>query len=216
MIRKFDLIVALYVFGLLTAELMGPKTFPVMMIGSFQLNASVAIFLMPLLFTLTDIVVEVLGKKRARSMVFSGLCAVALLIVFASLATHLPPSERFAPNETAYDQVFGASIRIAAASLAAFAVAELLDVFIFAKLKEKLRDRALWLRNNVSNFISQFVDSAVFLTLAFYSFQHSLGGNISFLFGLILPYWLLRCTLSVAETPLVYLGVKWLRKPDKE
>jgi uncharacterized integral membrane protein (TIGR00697 family) len=214
MIRKFDLIIALYIFGVLTAEIMGAKTFPILNTSFLHLNASVAIFVMPLLFTITDVVVEVHGKKRARSMVICGLICASLLILYATLATHLPPSQRFALTEPAYDKIFGSSVRIAAASLVAFAASELLDVFIFAKLREKMHKRALWFRNNLSNFISQFVDSAIFLTVAFYSFQHSFSGNFTFLIGLLIPYWAIRCVLSVVETPLVYLGVRWLRKPE--
>jgi uncharacterized integral membrane protein (TIGR00697 family) len=214
-IEKFDLVVALYVFGVMVAELLGSKTFPLLQTDWLHLNASVAIFVMPLLFTLTDVVVEVHGRSRARSMVFSGLITVALLMLFSLLATHLPPSSRFAVSEPAYDAIFGASARIAAASLAAFAVSELLDVAVFSKLRARLGKRGLWLRNNVSNFVSQLADSAVFLTLAFYAFGDSLGQNASFLFGLLLPYWLIRCGLSLVETPLVYLGVWWL-KGDKK
>jgi uncharacterized integral membrane protein (TIGR00697 family) len=86
---------------------------------------------------------------------------------------------------------------------------------VFSKLRASLGKRGLWLRNNVSNFVSQLADSAVFLTLAFYAFGDSFGHNVSFLFGLLLPYWLIRCALSVVETPLVYLGVWWL-KGDKK
>lgn len=212
MIRKFDVIVALYVFGVLTAELLGSKVFPLGQLGSFHLHASVAIFVMPLLFTITDVVVEVFGRKRARSIVWSGLICAALLVLYTSLATHLPPTGRSIASEHAYDTIFGSSARFAAASLVAFAVSELLDIFIFAKLRQSMHKRALWFRNNASNFVSQFADSAVFLTLAFYSLQRGLGSNVSFLFGLLLPYWALRCIFSVVETPLVYLGVAWLRK----
>lgn len=211
MIRRFDIVFALYIFGIMVAELMGSKTFPVATIGDFKLNASVAVFVLPLLFTVTDIVVEVYGRARARSMVFSGLFMVALLMAYGALVTHLPPSARFAPNEAAYDTVFGASIRIAFASLMAFAVSELLDVAIFSKIRERLGKKALWLRNNASNFVSQFFDSAVFLTLAFYAFDMSFDKNFSFIIGLLIPYWLLRCALSVLQTPLVYFGVWWLK-----
>lgn len=214
-IRKFDLVMALYVFGVITAEVFGPKTFPLANFSWLHLNASVAIFVIPLLFTLTDVVVEVHGKERARSMVWSGLIVVALLLLFALLATHLPPSNRFTITEPAYDKVFGVTARIAAASLTAFAVSELLDVAIFAKLREKMKNKALWLRNNLSNFIAQFADSTIFIFLAFYALNDSLGANLSFLFSLIIPYWLIRCTLSVVETPLVYLGVWWLRGDKK-
>ena len=214
-IRKFDLVMALYIFGVMNAELMGGKTFQLTNFSWLHLNASVAIFVLPLLFTLTDVVVEVHGKKRARSMVWSGLIVVALLFLFAVLATHLPPSNRFSSTEPVYDKVFGLTARISLASLTAFAISEFLDVAIFAKLRQKLHKKALWLRNNLSNFISMFVDSLIFIFLAFYSLSHGLGDNLSFLFGLIIPYWLIKCSLSVVETPLVYLGVRWLRA-DKD
>lgn len=215
MIRKFDLILALYIFGVLTAETLGVKTFPILALGSLHIHAAVAIFVMPLLFTATDVVVEVQGKKRARGMVFCGLICAALLTLYSLLAIHLPATQQFAATEPAYDKVFGSSARIATASLTAFAVSELLDVLIFARLRESMHDRGLWLRNNASNFVSQLADSTVFLALAFYSFHQSLGSNVSFLLGLIVPYWIIRCLLSVVETPLVYLGVHWLRDEPK-
>ncbi len=210
-IKKFDLLVSLYTFCIVVAETMGGKTFPLANIFGYQLNASVSIFLIPILFTVNDVIIEVYGKERARSVVRSGLFMVALLLVFTLLATQLPPSARFAPTESAYDTIFHQSARISAASLIAFALAEFLDVYIFAKLREVLGKKRLWLRNNVSNFISQFVDTTVFITLAFYSFDKSLEANWIFLLSLIIPYWLLKCSMSVLETPLVYLGVRWLR-----
>lgn len=209
--QKFDVLVALYIFGVMVAELMGAKTFEIVHIGHFVVNSSVAIFVMPLLFTAVDVIIEVYGKERARSVVYSGLLMVALLVLYSALAVHLPASKHFKRSEPAYDAVFGASIRISLASLAAFASSELLDVLIFSKLRRRMQHRALWLRNNVANFISQFVDSAVFLTLAFWAGGMSLHANLSFIVGLLMPYWLVRCTLSVFETPLVYLGVLWLR-----
>lgn len=215
-IQKFDLVVALYIFGVMSAEIFGSKTFQLTNFSWMHLNASVAIFVLPLLFTLTDVVVEVHGKARARSMVWSGLIVVALLLLFSLLATHLPPSNRFAASESAYDKIFSATARISAASLIAFAISELLDVAVFAKLREKLHNKALWLRNNISNFISQLVDSTVFIFLAFYALSEPLGSNLAFLFSIIIPYWLIRCALSVVETPLVYLGVWWLKGDKKK
>jgi len=95
--------------------------------------------------------------------------------------------------------------------LIAFASAELLDVWVFAKLRAKFGQSKLWLRNNLSNFASQFVDTSIFMTLAFYALEKPLAANWQFLVSLILPYWLLKCSFSVFETPLVYWGVTWLR-----
>jgi queuosine precursor transporter len=193
---------------------MGSKVFPIAKIGSFPLNASVAIFTLPIVFSINDIISEVYGKERARSVVRSGLVIVAFIFLFSLLTTSLPPSMRFQPKEAAYDTIFGMSARFAFASLTAFTIAEFLDIYIFSKIREKLGKSKLWLRTNASNVISQFIDTVVFITLAFYALDQSFAQNFPFLAGIILPYWLLKCFMSVIETPFVYLGVKWL-KTDK-
>lgn len=211
-IEKFDLLVAFYIGCLAISEFMGAKTFPLVNLFGYQLNASVAIFVVPLIFSINDIITEVYGKERTRSIIRSGLLTIAFFLLFSLFATHLPPSTRFVQTETSYDTIFGLSARIAAASLIAFSFAEFLDVMIFVKIRQALGKRSLWLRNNLSNFISQFIDTTLFMTLAFYAFDRSFDSNLVFLISLILPYWLLKCFMSIIETPLVYLGVSWLKK----
>ena len=191
---------------------MGGKTFPLANLFGYQLNASVAIFVLPLIFTINDVITEVYGKERTRSIIRSGLVIIGIILLFSLLATNLPPSTRFQNTELSYDMIFGLSARIAAASLTAFALAEFMDVLVFVRIREKFGKKALWLRNNISNFISQFLDTSVFMTLAFYAFDKSFDSNIAFLFSLILPYWLLKCSMSIIETPLVYIGVTWLKE----
>lgn len=210
-VHKLDLLIAVYIFCIAASELFGAKTFPLFQFSWLNLNASVAVFLIPIVFSINDIVAEVYGRERARSLIRSGLLVVVLILLFATLATALPASTRFAPTEAAYDEIFHSTIRISIASLTAFAVAEVMDVFIFVKIREKLGKKALWFRNNASNFVSQFLDSTIFIFIAFYAVGTSFGDNFSFLLGLIIPYWLLKCALSVIETPFVYAGVKWLR-----
>lgn len=215
-IHKMDFVVALYIFGILTAELMGTKTFPLVNLDWLHLNASVAIFVLPLLFTLIDVVSEVYGRERARSMMWSGLIIVGLLIAYLAVATALPPSSRFAPKEAGYDAIFHSSIQISVASLVAFACSQLLDIAVFSKLRKLMHKRALWFRNNASNFIGQFADTVIFITLAFWAFDKPFGANASFLISLIIPYWLIKCGLSVVQTPLVYAGVWWLKDDKKK
>ncbi len=214
--QKVDFLIALYIFSICASELMGGKTFSLMTIGTYHLNASVAVLLLPIVFTINDIFTEVYGAERARSVVRSGLVVVGLILIFSVIATLLPPSTRFLPTEKAYDMIFGTSARIAFASLIAFTIAEFTDVFIFTKLKELLGKKSLWIRNNVSNIISQLLDTTIFMLLAFYAFDHSLMSNFSFLSSIILPYWLLKCFMSVIETPFVYLGVHWLKEKSQK
>lgn len=211
-IQKFDFLVSFYIFCICVAELMGGKTF---LIPFINLPASVAIFVIPILFTINDVITEVYGKERTKSVIRSGLIIIFFILVFSLFATFLPPSMRFLPSEKAYDTIFGLSARIAAASLIAFALAEFLDVFVFAKIRQRLGSKKLWLRTNASNFIAQFIDTIVFMTLAFYALDQSFASNANFLWKLILPYWLLKCFMSIIETPFVYIGVNWLKSEKK-
>lgn len=214
-IEKLDLLISIYIFCIAASELLGSKTFPITKLGDFQLNASVAIFTIPIIFSINDMIAEVFGKERARSVVRSAILTVALIFLFTLLATSLPPSVRSLPNEESYDKIFQASARFALASLTAFALSDLLDVYLFSKIREMFGKGKLWLRVNLSNFIAQFIDTTVFMTLAFYALNRSFSDNFAFLAGIIIPYWLLKSFMSVIETPFVYLGVKWL-KGDKK
>lgn len=210
--NKLEFLVALYIGLLAIAELMGGKTFPLVNLFGYQLNASTAIFVMPFLFTINDIITEVFGAHRTRRIIRYGFVVIAIFTICALVFTALPPSGKFASSEQSYDQIFFQSARISIASLLAFAVSEFTDVFIFVKIRNKLGKRALWLRNNVSNIIGQLLDTVVFMTLAFYALDKPFATNWAFLVSIILPYWLIKCSVSILETPFVYLGVSWLRK----
>lgn len=211
-IKKLDFLISLYIFCICVAELMGGKVFHLFKIGSFPLNASVAIFTLPIIFSINDVITEVYGKERARSVVRSGLLIVALIFLTDLLFTSLPPSKFFMKKEIAYDSIFATSARIAFASLSAFAISDFLDIYLFSIIREKYGKKALWFRNNLSNIISQLVDTVVFIFIAFYVIDKPFAANFSTLLGIILPYWLIKCFMSVIETPFVYLGVNWLKK----
>lgn len=214
-IKKMDLLIGLYIFCIFASEVMWAKTFPLVNIFGHQFNASVAIFLIPLVYSINDMIVEVFGKERMRQLIKMSLMIIVLIIATSFFFTRLPASTRFVGTELAYDTIFGLSVRMSIASLLAFASADFLDVYIFSKLRQKLWNSKLWLRTNLSNIISEFIDTFVFMILAFYAFDQSLGGNFSFILSIGIPYWILKCLMSVIETPFVYLWVRWL-KEEKE
>lgn len=210
-----DFLISLYIFCIVSAEVMGGKTFPLLNTSFINLSGSVSLFLIPLVYSVNDVITEVYGPERTRSIIRSGIIIIFFLFVFSLFATSLPPSVRFAKSESAYDLIFKQSARISLASLIAFALADFMDVMIFVRMRSMFGKKGLWLRNNISNFVSEFFDTFIFMTLAFYELGRPLGTNAVFLVGLILPYWALKCCMSIIETPFVYLGVKWLKR-DKQ
>ncbi|MFA5532273.1 MAG: queuosine precursor transporter [Candidatus Shapirobacteria bacterium] len=209
---KLDFLIAIYIFCILVSELMGAKTFPIIELFGFKITGAMGMFLIPWVFSINDVVTEVFGKERSKNLAKTSILVVFLLILFSAFAIWMPPSSRFAITEGAYDTVFSQSIRISIASLIAIAISNLTDISIFWKLKNRLKKYGLWFRNNVSNNLALLLDTVVFMTLAFYSFEKTFNSNLIFLLGLIIPYWLLKTFMSMITTPFVYWGINWLKK----
>ncbi len=203
-VQKLDVLLAFYIAAIVCAELLGSKIFTV-----YGINASVAIFIFPLTFTINDVVSEVYGKERAGSFVKSGFIVLIFVFAYTYVSTILPPAVRFQSANEAYVSLFRSSLRIIIASLTAFWFSERFDVYLFYTMREKFGTKRLWLRNNLSNGIGQFIDTCIFMFLAFY-----VPGNGGFIVSLILPYWMLKCVFSFIETPCTYLGVQWLKRGD--
>ena len=85
--QKMDLLHALYITAIVASELMGAKTFPL----GFM-SASVAIFVLPITFSINDIIFEVHGRERAMSFMHSVLQILFFLFAFTCLAVMLPPT----------------------------------------------------------------------------------------------------------------------------
>lgn len=209
--NKMEFLVALYITCLALAEIMSMKTIPLFKMFNYQLNVSVGIFVFPILFAINDVIAEVKGRARAQQLVYTGLIMVAFIMIYSIFVTWLPESNRFSDGQ-AYNAIFAKAARISLASLLAFLISGLLDVALFHKIKVKTQGKMLWLRSNLSNFISQLLDTFIFTSVAFYSFQDGLATNFNFIMSIVIPYWLLKCFMSVVETPLTYWGVKWLAK----
>ncbi|MDR0651013.1 MAG: queuosine precursor transporter [Candidatus Peribacteria bacterium] len=206
--NKLDIMIGLYIFCIFAAETMGAKSFPLFTLFGYQLNASVAIFLLPLVYSINDIIIEVYGKARMKQIMRMGRFIVFLIMLVCAFFTALPPTARFAEMNDAYTAVFHMGIRMSVASLLSFIIANLLDIYIFAFLREKMKAGKLWIRTNVSNIISEFFDTFIFLCIAFYSLDSSFGSNVSFIVSIGIPYWILKCIMSLIATPAVLYGVK--------
>jgi hypothetical protein len=111
--------------------------FPVAGLGDYLTWGA---FSYPVAFLVTDLSNRRFGPAGARRVVYAGFAAAVIL------------------------SVIFATPRIAIASGAAFLAAQLLDVAIFARL----RDRAWWQAPFVSSVVSSAVDTAIFFSLAFY------------------------------------------------
>jgi len=203
--NKVLILLGLFVVSLVLANTLGTK-----ITNLFGVRISVGIFFIPLLFLITDIVNEVYGKKKAKFFVYISIVTLLFTLLMTYVAIKLPVNEIW-NNQAAFISVFGASLRMTIASVIAFVISQFHDVWVFHFLKQKTHGKYLWLRNNVSTMASQLIDTIIFMFIAFYNITPEF--NTMFIISLIIPYWLFKVIFALIDTPLCYLGVKWLRKP---
>ena len=200
---KTNILLGLFVSALIAANLIGTKITHVWFI-----EFSVGIFAFPMTFLITDIIEEVHGKEKTKMFVYVGFLCLLFALLLTTLAVALPFAERSFVKEN-YTQVFGSTIRIFIASLTAYLISQLHDVWAFNFWKKATKGRFLWFRNNASTIVSQFIDTTIFMFIAFYGLTPK--HNVSYMFTLIIPYYLLKVAIAVFDTPFIYLGTWWLR-----
>lgn len=200
---KTNILIGIFVGALVAANLIGLK------IADFIIfEASVGILAFPITFLVTDIIEEVHGRKEAQKVVVIGFITLVFVLIITSLSVALPFAER-SMVKGEYTKILGTTIRIFIASITAFIVGQMHDVWAFNFWKQKTKGRFLWLRNNLSTAVSQFLDTTLFMFIAFYAITPQF--TVSYVFTLVIPYWLVKVLFAIFDTPFCYLGVKWLK-----
>ena len=176
------------------------------------IHVSVGILTVPLMFLITDIVAEVWGRETTKDFIKIGIISMLVMIFITFISVILPPATRFEATNEAYKSIFGTSIRMAIASITAFYLAQMHDIWAFHFWKEKTKGKFLWLRNNLSTIVSQLLDSTIFMVIAFY---HPANFPFSMVIKLTLPYYIFKILFALIDTPFAYLGVWWAKKEGK-
>ncbi|MFA6917685.1 MAG: queuosine precursor transporter [Candidatus Gracilibacteria bacterium] len=183
------------------------------------ISVSVGILTVPLMFLVIDIVHEVWGKKATKQLINTGVFAMVIMILITWISVKVPvgrfagvPKDQIDLYTTAYNGFFSVSIRMAIASILAFYLSQLSDVVIFHFWRKKTKGKFYWLRKNVSTFISEMVDSTIFMFVAFYD---PTNFPASLVIKLILPYYIFKALFSILDTPFAYLGIWWARRGEK-
>ena len=118
-----------------------------------------------------NVITEIWGKNTAfRITIFAIACQ--LFVVAISQVVILLPTNNAAAADT-WANLFGSQWRIATASITAFFVGSMLNIIIFDKIRKNSKSNCgkfKWLyvlAAIISTIIAQFIDSFLFMTLAF-------------------------------------------------
>lgn len=174
----------------------------------------------PLTFLCTDFISELYGRRRANQLVWVGFLVNLWLILILWIGGLLPgfdqPVADAAGRLPVFFEIRHLTLGAVAASMVAYLTAQLCDVSLFHFWKDLTGGRHLWLRNNGSTLVSQFVD-----TLAVITITHYYAGALPIdegqpvwpqLWVFILTGYVFKFVMAAVDTVPFYLGVGWLRR----
>lgn len=195
--EKLIVLTSIFIFAIVASNITASK---LVNLGPFVVP--IAVLCYPITFSITDIVTEVYGRKVAQKIVWSGFFVSVVLVLYSKIVTVYPPASLFEQNE-AFVKVFSSTPRIVLASMIAYVLSQTHDVWAFHLWKRITEGRYLWMRNNFSTIVSQFIDTCVFITIAFFNV---VPGNV--LLRMIFSQYVVKFIIALIDTPFVYLGVK--------
>ena len=195
---SFTIILSIFIGSITIASVLANK-----IISVFGLFVPAGVLAYSVTFVCTDAISEIWGREKANITVFGGFIALLTVLVLVRISIAWPKAP-FWEGEEAFRDVLGGTSRIIVASFAAYLVSQFHDVWAFHYWKNITKNRHLWMRNNLSTAVSQFLDSFIFITIAFYGLMP--------IWPLIFGQWIIKCAIALVDTPVIYFVVWWLRR----
>lgn len=209
--RYYDIVMAAFVAILLLSNIFGAaKPSYVVLPDGTQWSFGAGVLFFPISYIIGDVLTEVYGYARARRVIWTGFAALAFMAFMAWVVVSLPPAEGW-NGQAAYEQVFGNTWRIVAASMIAFWAGEFANSFVLAKMKIWTAGKHLWLRTIGSTFVGQGLDSLIFYPLAFYGIA---GWPPELLWQVVLSQWAIKTAWEAILTPVTYFVVGRLKRAE--
>lgn len=214
--RIYLLLGGLFITSLVVSNLIFQKffhwyPFDITVFDTKLFELSVGILPYPITFLITDLISEIYGKKRANDVVVVGIFASFFSMLIVYVANAVEATSWSPVGNDMFKTVFGSTAIAVLASMMAYLFAQFVDIHIYHFWKRMTQGRHLWLRNNFSTFLSQFIDTftVLFLLCSF--------GKIEWerFTGLLIAGFLFKVIVAATDTPFLYLGVYAFRRRFK-
>lgn len=204
---------ALFITSLVVSNLIFQKFFywypiDIEIFDSKLFEISVGILPYPITFLITDLISEIYGKKRANDIVIAGIFASLFSVGIILVADCVPAISDSPVDNATFKNVFSKTIIAVGASMFAYLFAQFVDIRIYHFWKNRTKGKHLWLRNNFSTWLSQFVDTFSIISLLCY-FEVLPWSSFK---GLLISGFLFKVLVAAFDTPFLYLGVYVFRK----
>lgn len=166
----------------------------------FGLNTAIGTVMFASTFLATDILAENYGKEYAVKAVRIGLFSSLLLIISTQIALMYNPSI-IDYADGAMRTLFSMNLRISISSMVMYFIANMADIYLFTKIKEKTKGKKLWLRNNVSTILCNCLENFGFIFFAFVGIY-----DYKTILSIAIGTSIIEAMAAIIDTPFLYLS----------
>ena len=151
-------------------------------------------------FLATDVLTELYGAKAAKKAVYVGAFATVSLIIAEQIGLWFIPTA-FDTADGPMRSLFTLSLRVSIASVAMYFIANLADVWLYEKIREKTNGKAMWLRNNVSTILCNCLENFLFMFGAFYGIF-----EVKNILQMAIATSIIEIIAGLCDTPFLYIA----------
>lgn len=156
-------------------------------------------FLYPLAFTIRDMAHKTIGKKNTQKLIIVSAIINIFTPIYFYIISQIPADSSWEFNE-AFQTTLSPVIRIAAASIVASTLSELVDTEIYHFFVTKITNKYQWLRVLISNAFSIPVDNFLFVSIAFFGVL-----PMNTLVGIFIFNFFVKYAVTIISVPMIYL-----------
>ena len=128
----------------------------------FGFHTTWGAFSFPFVYLATDLTVRIFGQQAARGIIFKAMLPALVISYIMGVAFH----EAHWQGLHSLSEFSMFVFRIALASFAAYLVGQLMDITVFARIRQNCK---WWVAPTASTIIGNLVDTIVFFSVAFYA-----------------------------------------------
>ncbi len=202
MMRIFGL-VGLYVYSSAATITANIQVLKLMTFSTLSEPVALGTATFSTIFLCNDIITEHYGKESAKKNVWLSFTTQILVTITMISAIGFPPFKQDQAHE-AMSLLFMPAPRLLIASLAAFVVSQLFNIYIFERISNYFKEKMLWLRSNVALMVSELIDNIIFSGLAWVVLSPQPVSMESLIYTYILGTYLLRVVFAIFSTPIIY------------
>ena len=208
--KLFVICAAVFLTALVVAEATASKfftafdlPFAITILGEefSRVTMTAGVIAFPITFIVTDLMNEYYGKKGIRFVTYVGMVMIVFEFVLLWVAVEVPVDPSSPVTQEAFSEVFGSTQRVIVGSLTAYLLGQLADIFLFHWLRNLTKGKHLWLRATGSTFGSQFIDTFVVLSVAFFGQL-----SIQTIIAITLFNYAYKFLIAAGITPIIYLA----------